>query len=147
MTFVTILFAIAVLWPVALAAFALRQSPRALASWTFAGGMTLLALDTFSGMISAGATEPRTVAVTERTRLLLTSLEPAIWLLFSLAYSRGNYRDFLRKWRWVWGGAFLLPILAAVAFPRLLSTEPALWKFGRRPLYALAWPASSFRSL
>jgi putative PEP-CTERM system histidine kinase len=141
MTLVSILFVSAVLWPVALAAFALRQPPRALVSWTFAGGMTLLALDTFSGIISAGATEPRTVAVTERTRLLLTSLEPVIWLLFSLAYSRGNHREFLHKWQWVWGGAFLLPILAAVTFPHLLSAEPAMWEFGRRPLYTLAWPA------
>ena len=141
MTFVTILFVIAVLWPVALAAIALRQPPRALASWSFAGGMTLLALDTLSGMISAGAIEPGTVAMTERTRLLLASLEPAVWLVFSLAYSRGNHREFLRKWRWVWGAALLLPILAVATFPRLLSSEAALWELGRRPLYALAWPA------
>jgi putative PEP-CTERM system histidine kinase len=141
MTLVTILFVVAGLWPVALAAFALRRPPRGLASWTFAGGMTLLALDALFGRISAGTTEPRIVATTERIRLLLTSLEPLVWLLFSLTYSRGNHREFLRKWRMVWGAAFLFPILAVAAFPHLLNTEPSVWEFGRRPLYPLAWPA------
>src|SRR5262245_26282765 len=112
MTFLTILFVVAGLWPVALVAFALRRHPGGIASWTFASGMTLLALDTLSGMISAGAIEPRMVATTERTRLLITSMEPAVWLLFSLTYSRGNYREFLRKWRMVLGAAFVLPIIA-----------------------------------
>lgn len=140
MTFITILFVIAVLWSVALAILALRP-PRALASWAFAGGLTLLALDTFLGMLSAGATEPRMVARTERVRLLLASLEPAIWLLFSLTYSRGNHREFLRRWRGVWGSALLLPVLGVATFSHLLSPEPILWEFGVRPLYGLAWPA------
>ena len=41
---------------------------------------------------------------------------PATWLAFSLSYSRGNYREFLWRWRFVLAGAALLPIGLAVGF-------------------------------
>ena len=44
------------------------------------------------------------------------SFLPGFWLAFSLTYSRGNYREFLAKWRIVLVAAFLLPIGVALGF-------------------------------
>ena len=43
------------------------------------------------------------------------SFLPAIWLTFSLTYSRANYRDFLVRSRWLVMGAFLVPVLSLAA--------------------------------
>lgn len=56
------------------------------------------------------------VAIWQRYKLMGIALQPGIWLLFSLAYARGNARDFLAKWRLVLIVAFLLPIIVAIVF-------------------------------
>ena len=47
--------------------------------------------------------------------LLAMLLTPGTWLCFSLSYARGNYREFLGKWRIALGAAFLVPIILEVA--------------------------------
>jgi putative PEP-CTERM system histidine kinase len=44
------------------------------------------------------------------------SFLPGVWLIFSLTYSRANYRDFLTRSRWLVIGAFLIPLLSLTAF-------------------------------
>ena len=51
-----------------------------------------------------------------RALLQTKSLLPGIWLCFSLTFSRGNYRDFLRRSRLLLGAAFVLPVFCAVLF-------------------------------
>src|SRR5436190_13894020 len=38
---------------------------------------------------------------------------PSSWLLFSLTYSRGNYRQFLSRWRYLLLAFFVLPLILA----------------------------------
>ena len=49
-------------------------------------------------------------------RLLAMSLLPGIWLFFSLSYGRGNYREFLARWRFLLIAAFLIPLVLMVFF-------------------------------
>ena len=45
----------------------------------------------------------------QRWRLVPLAIAPAAWLIFSLTYSRGTPEEFLRRWRWVAIGFFVLP--------------------------------------
>ena len=44
------------------------------------------------------------------------SLLPGTWLLFSLTYARGNYREFIGRWRFALAAAFIAPLTLAVLF-------------------------------
>jgi hypothetical protein len=83
---------------VAVGALVLWREPRSLASRVFAGGM--LAFGAESVLVGLGA---RSVLPGEMLRyrqlgFVPLALLPGTWLLFSLAYSRGNYAEFVRKW-------------------------------------------------
>src|SRR2546423_3741932 len=55
---------------------------------------------------------------------------PGTWLMFSLCYSRGNYVEFLRKWRGVLVMAYAVPVLAVGAFWEGLIWEGAYSEAG-----------------
>ena len=48
--------------------------------------------------------------------VMTKSFLPGFWLAFSLTYSRGNYLEFLTKWRLFLAAAFTLPIGVALVF-------------------------------
>jgi putative PEP-CTERM system histidine kinase len=60
-------------------------------------------------------------------RLLAMSFLPGIWLFFSLSYGRGNYLEFLKRWRFVLALTFLAPIGLAVIFREglIIFLDPA----------------------
>ena len=63
------------------------------------------------------------------------SFLPGIWLFFSLSYARGNYSEFLKRWRFVLAAAFLMPIGLVILFGNDLivsvgHTETGHWMFG-----------------
>jgi putative PEP-CTERM system histidine kinase len=68
-------------------------------------------------------------------RLIAMSFLPGVWLIFSLTYARGNYSEFLKRWRWFLAAAFVLPIGLAIVFGSDLivkvgQTETGHWMFG-----------------
>ena len=50
--------------------------------------------------------------------MVVKSFLPGIWLCFSLVYSRGDYREFLRRWRVVIIAAFLVPAIPLLSLER-----------------------------
>jgi len=56
-------------------------------------------------------------------RLFAMSFLPSIWLFFSLSYARGNYREFLKRWRFLLAAAFLVPVGLSVFFRETLITS------------------------
>lgn len=82
---------------------------RSFARWSFAAGMVLLSVETVLAELSRTAILPGEVVRWQYFRFMTLSFLPGTWLLFSLSYSRGNYREFLASWRFVLGAAFLLP--------------------------------------
>jgi putative PEP-CTERM system histidine kinase len=97
----------------------------------FMGGMALLALDSVFGGLSwqAAAVSWDEVAYWQRWKLWTDALLPGVWLLFAVSYGRGNYREFLDRWKFTLLAAFILPLgLVLVDGGRLIA--PAQLKDG-----------------
>ena len=89
---------------------------RSLTHWAFVAGMAALAMENVCFALTADAASPAEMVHWQNWRLIAMSLQPGIWLLFSLTYARGNYSEFLKRWRFVLVAAFLLPIGLAIIF-------------------------------
>jgi putative PEP-CTERM system histidine kinase len=97
-----------------LAAFRERRS---IPKWSFATGMTLLALESvFSGLAAHTDQGSEAIKYWHQWRLVAMSLLPGTWLLFSFTFARGNAREFLFKWRFLLAAAFVLPTALAWFF-------------------------------
>lgn len=89
---------------------------RSTAHVAFAAGMALLAVESvFTGLSwqAAGGSWDKMI-YWQHCRLWASSLLPGVWLVFALSYGRGNYREFLNRWKFLLLAAFILP-LALVA--------------------------------
>jgi putative PEP-CTERM system histidine kinase len=95
---------------------ALLHKPRSVASWAFFAGMETLAIESALDGISLTVFLPEKVIYWQTLVSVAKSFFPGLWLLFSLTYLRGNYREFLLKWRFLLTAAFLLPVTLAVGF-------------------------------
>src|ERR1039457_1422967 len=83
---------------------------RSLAHWAFFAGMVALVAEDVCFALTSDAASPEEMVYWQNWRLVAMSFLPGIWLLFSLTYARGNYSEFLKRWRLVLAAAFLLPI-------------------------------------
>ena len=90
------------------------------AHWSFAAGMAVLAIESIFNGLSLNTTSVEEMVYWQDWGLISLSFLPGIWLLFSLSYGRGNYREFLDKWRIFLVLAFLLPVGLVVLFQRKL---------------------------
>jgi putative PEP-CTERM system histidine kinase len=108
---------------------------RSVAHWAFVAGMVALALEDVCFALTADAASPEEMVYWQNWRLVAMSFLPGIWLFFSLTYARGNYSEFLKRWRLVLVAAFLLPIGLAILFGndlivRVVQTETGHLTFG-----------------
>jgi putative PEP-CTERM system histidine kinase len=95
----------------------LLLKPRTISQWSFLAGMTVLGAESLFDGLSLLAVLPQEIVRWQHMRLLAAALTPGIWLTFSLCYSRGNYREFLKRWYLTLVASFLLPLVLAVRFP------------------------------
>ena len=109
----------------AVALIAVLRGWRSVSVWFFAAGMALLAAESaFVGLADNPVVGE--AAHWQHGRLAAMSLLPSVWMLFSLSYARGRYREFFRQWRHVLVGAFVLPVVLAWVCPKqLLFIAPA----------------------
>ncbi len=99
----------------ALALATMLRAGRSLTRWTFVAGMTILAVEALLMALSHGTESPALILRWQSWRLMLLSLLPGTWLLFSLTYARGKQTAFSWRTRLVLGAAFVvLPALAVV---------------------------------
>ena len=116
---------------------------RSVAHWAFVAGMAAMAVEEVCFALTADTATPDEMVYWQNWSLAANSFLPGIWLLFSLTYARGNYSDFLKRWRWMLVAAFLLPIglviLSGNDFVVSASqTKSGHWIFGLGiPGYAL----------
>ena len=76
----------------------LRKKPT-ISAWCFCAGMTILAVDSvLTGLNSIDAPWIDVLDVLT-VGLIVKAFVPLPWLIFSLTYSRGDYRDSLKRWR------------------------------------------------
>src|SRR5271157_756117 len=90
---------------------------RSVAVWFFAAGMGLLVAESVLLGLASDALVERNARFWHMWRLVAMSFLPGVWLLFSLSYARGNYREFFRQWRWAVLGAFVLPVALIGVYP------------------------------
>lgn len=88
---------------------ALLRKPRAVASWSFFGGMVVLAVESWFVHLAFSAERAEGVARWWGQSMAMEALLPGLWLAFSLSYSRGNAGDFIKRWWLVLVLAFLVP--------------------------------------
>ena len=89
------------------------RAPRSVSRWAFTAGMTLLAVESLCAAMSFAAGTPVELACAQQWGLFATSLLPGAWLLFAVAYARGNASSFFSRWRG--------PLVAIVLVPAALS--------------------------
>src|ERR1700722_15721766 len=98
---------------------------------SFAGGMTVLAIESIFSGLSLGATSVEEMVYWQQWRLAAISFLPGSWLFFSLSYGRGNYKEFLSRWRFLLTSAFLIPIGLVVLFQSKLIVSISQTEAGR----------------
>jgi putative PEP-CTERM system histidine kinase len=107
-----------------------RTSP---ASWFFVVGMCLLALENVFAGFTLNASSRWDIAFWQTCAFLAKAVVPGVWICFSLTYSRGEHREFLRKWRVLIALAFVIPVGCVLVFaPDIVQvvanpTEPDAW--------------------
>jgi len=102
---------------------------RSVVHLAFVAGMVLLAIESiFSGLswqavaVSWNETAVGQMVEWQRCRLCASALLPGVWLFFALGYGRGNYREFLHRWKFLLLAAFILPVaLAALDHDELIA--------------------------
>ena len=74
-----------------------------------------------------------------RLRLATGCFLPAIWLVFSLSYGRGNYKEFLSQWKWAILAAFVIPIVLVSFFSDSLIVDKPLADAAGSIFLRLGW--------
>ena len=135
MTLPVILSFAAAYFSLILAFVVLAQQRKAFSSKAFALGMILLAAEEMVRGVSYAATAAEEVVHWERLRILLASLIPGIWLIFSLSYARSNFKNLLSRWKWTILAVFVLPLLLATIFRgSLFPGSPLIDRSGTQEL-------------
>src|SRR4051794_26813690 len=96
--------------------------------------MALFAADSVLTGLSHQASQPAELGDWQRFALAIQAFLPGVWLCFSLSYSRGEPRAFLKKWRFRLAAAVVIPLAVALGFRdaliqsvRLLEPGPGWW--------------------
>ena len=116
LTFSSLLCYLAAAFAGGLAALVLFGKQRSFARVCFAAGMIGLGLESALHALSFQNLSGEALLRWQTAGLIVKSFLPGIWLCFSLSYSRGNYREFLRRGRGILLGAFALPLLTLFLF-------------------------------
>ncbi|HEV8397380.1 MAG TPA: XrtA/PEP-CTERM system histidine kinase PrsK [Vicinamibacterales bacterium] len=107
----------------ALAGVLRRRS--SVATWFFAAGMTTLGIDSLFTGLSLRASQTDAVAFWLTRGFIVKAFIPFGWLCFSLTYSRGDYRQFLARWRIPLAAFAVLPVVVWFVGPTgLLRVVP-----------------------
>ncbi len=93
------------------AALALWRDFRSPAYFAFAFGMTAFAAETVLSLLAGGAVWSHDAIGWAKWRLAAGAFIPGSWLLFSLSYSRQNYKEFVKGWKWIILASFAVPVL------------------------------------
>lgn len=108
-----------------LGAAVMLQTRRSFASWCFFAGMTVFGVECLFQGFSIQSRDVPTFAFWQGAVWVAKSFLPGTWLAFSLSYSRGNYREFIREWRLGLACAAILPPAVALCFLHGLFLPPS----------------------
>lgn len=89
----------------------------------FAVGMLFLSLEMVLAGMSFRSDFLSELIGWQELQMIATAFLPGVWFVFSLAFVRANYIEFLKKWRWAIISAFLVPILLTTALKSHIFIE------------------------
>jgi len=145
MNFNSLITCIAGLFCGGLSVFLLIKDRRSFVHWTFATGMIALALEAVLTGFSFRAASSIELIQWQRLRLILTSILPGIWLLFSLTFARANYKETVSKMRWLLTAAFIIPLVLVTGFNKFLFlAEDSSYNMSSGWLLRLGWSGYFF---
>ena len=125
-----------------LAFLALARRPRTLAQYAMSAGLIVFAAQGLLTGLTFASSDGEQKLIYQTFGILAAAAIPGPWIVFSLSYSRGNWRMFLRKWRFFIAAAFVIPFSIAVGFGR--NCVVGLRDTGAGGfLLELAWPGSA----
>jgi len=95
---------------------AIYRGRRSFVQGIFAAGMFLFAIEAaLTGMVFQASILDQFL-FWQRLRMLVASLLPATWLLFSVSFARANYREQIFRWKWVILLSLVLPLAMTTVF-------------------------------
>ena len=119
-----------------LAFVSLLRQKRSIATWCFFAGMTVLGIDSLVSGLTLDVSQSPDAVRGLTLALIVHSFVPAPWIVFSLTYSRGDYGEFLARYRIPAIVVALMPVGLSIGFhQQLLEVLPAgpageAWQFG-----------------
>ena len=124
-----------------LAMAAIVRRPHTVSKLAFGFGMLIFGVETFLGYLSGlGPTLSDTIHWLN-WRHMATAMVPGVWILFSVTYGRGNYREFIARWWFCVLIATVLPVgLAAYYNGELVFAVQTLQDVS--PGGVLSWPGN-----
>lgn len=138
---------IAAFFSISLGIFVLYRNKRLFVHRIFAFGMAILAAEAiFTGLCSRSVI-PVDVINWLQARYVATAILPGVWFIFSLSFSRLNYKDILSKWKWVTIALFILPLATIILFRNSLFNGEPLLSPSSTWIVNLGWPGYAFHSL
>jgi putative PEP-CTERM system histidine kinase len=120
-----IIFASAI-FSAAMAVVAFLRRSKSLALASFSGAALLIAIQSAIDGLNLIAIDPVRTQDLKFARVIVGALTPGAWIYFSLTYSRGNAREFLKRWRFVLIASLVGPLALIVLFrENVLGSEQA----------------------
>lgn len=104
MNMATLLAFAASLFAFAVAFSVLWTERKSLVHIIFSVGVLLLAAEGVFNGLALESTAAEEVLKWQEWRLKITGLLPSVWLCFSLIYGRGNFREYLQRWKFTIAG-------------------------------------------
>src|SRR4051812_39499501 len=91
-------------------------------AWAFfAAGMLLFAAKSALAAALLDSVSVQDLVFWQRRKEMAIALSIPVWLLFSVCYSRGNYRESLQRWKWIFAAFSLILLVAAFGFADQLA--------------------------
>src|SRR4030042_5642321 len=120
MNFNSLITCIAAFFCGVLAVFVLYKNRGAFVHRVFAIGMIALGIEAVFRGLSLRAFLDEEIIRWQRAEVYTAAFLPGIWLVFSLSFSRVNYKRYLMKWRWVILAPFVPPLAVVMLFGKSL---------------------------
>jgi len=104
------------------AVIALYRDPRSFIHRVFTLGLSLFAITACLTGFAYQTTSFDKFLFWQQIEIIVASLLPCIWLLFSVSFARANYVEQISKWKWVLLLVFTLPVCMVTLFKDSLYT-------------------------
>ncbi|MBP1715387.1 MAG: zraS 6 [Deltaproteobacteria bacterium] len=127
-----------------LAVWALIRNRRNRVYQVLAAGMAILGVEAILNGLSLSASSSAEALAWQRYRLVATGFLPGIWLIFSLVFSRADYAETVKKWKWAIIGVFAGTAAPPLVFPHNFFLQTSLSIEANLFQYRIGWPGYIF---